>query len=285
LIPGEEQRRISKTYISAFLEATLHERREYLPLFEDWRVGRDWLPDTLYVNRYQDASYVPLVSFQEDADPATTTVPGGSIAGENLSVWHEGHIPWREGDRDYNGVFLGWNRAKGAPAATYTLTLPAGTGAKWQLGAGSTIELSVAALDEDAPLPGKKTEEEKKKAEEEKKKEQEESKSKNKERESPDFTVELVASDGATASVAVGKFVSVPPPFREKFTKLAILDEKGYEKDWEPVFQTVRIPLADFPAADGAKRLEPGKLSAVRLKFDRTEMSVICISGIGFGKR
>ena len=281
LMPGEEQRRISKTYIAAFLEATLHERREYIPLFQDWRVGRSWLPDTLYVNRYQDASYVPLASFQEDADLTTTTAPGGSIAGENLSVWHEGHIPWREGNRDYNGVFLGWNRAKGAPAATYTLTLPDGASAKWQLGEGSTVELSVAAMDEDASLPGKKTEEEKKKEEEERKKED---KSKNKERESPDFTVELVASDGATADVPVSKFIAIPPPFKEKFTKLAIIDEKGYEKDWEPVFQTVRIPLADFPPPSGAKRFEPAKLTAIRLKFDRTAMSVICISGIGFGK-
>src|SRR5438105_13848373 len=57
LMPGEEQRRISKTYSSAFLETTLHDRREYLPLFQDWRVGRDWLPDTIYEDRYQDGSY------------------------------------------------------------------------------------------------------------------------------------------------------------------------------------------------------------------------------------
>jgi len=285
LMPGEDQRRISKTYISAFLEATVHGRREYLPLFQDWRVGREWLPDTLYVNRYQDAAYVPLAAFNEDADLTTTTAPGGSIAGENLSVWHEGKIPWREGDRDYNGVFLGWKRAKGAPPATYTLTLPAGAAAKWQLGEGSTVELSVAAMDEDAELPGKKSEEEKKKIEEEEKKKKEEDKSKKKEREAPDFTLELVASDGATASASVSKFMVIPPPFKEQFTKLAILDEKGYEKDWEPVFQTVRIPLVDLAAVNGTKRFDPGKLSAVRLKFDRTEMSVICISGIGFGKR
>jgi dienelactone hydrolase len=285
LMPGDEQRRISKTYISALLEATLHDRREYLPLFQDWRVGREWLPDTLYVNRYQDATYVQLAAFNEDADLTTATAPGGSIAGENLSVWHEGKIPWREGDRDYNGVFLGWKRAKGAPAATYTLTLPAGAAARWQLGEGSTVELSVAAMDEDAELPGKKSEEEKKKIEEEEKKKKEKDKSKKKEREAPDFTLELVASDGATASVPVSKFTVIPPPFKEQFTKLEILDEKGYEKDWEPVFQTVRIPLADFTAANGAKRFEPVKLSAIRLRFDRTEMSVICISGIGFGKR
>ena len=282
LMPGEEQRRISKTYISAFLEATLHDRREYLPLFQDWRVGREWLPDTLYENRYQDASYVTLASFSEDADLTTTTASGGSIAGEHLSVWHEGRIPWRDGDRHYNGVFLGWKRAKGAPAATYTLSLPAGAAAKWQLGEESTVELSVAAMDEDAELPGTKSEEEKKKIEEEEKKKKERDKSKKKEREAPDFTLELVANDGTTASAPVSNFMVIPPPFKEQFTKLEILDEKGYQKESEPVFQTVRIPLADFAAS---KRFEPGKLSAVRLRFDRTEMSVICISGIGFGKR
>src|SRR5579864_2268515 len=77
LMPGEEQRRISKTYIAAFLEATLKDRREYVPLFQDWRVARAWLPDTIYLNRYQDASYVPLAAFDEDADITTTTAAGG----------------------------------------------------------------------------------------------------------------------------------------------------------------------------------------------------------------
>jgi dienelactone hydrolase len=184
LMPGEEQRRISKTYISAFLEAALHNRREYIPLFQDWRAGRQWLPDTLYVNRYQDASYVPLASFEEDADLTTATAPGARIAGDNLSIWREGRIPWRQGDRDYNGVFLGWNRAKGAPAATYTITLPEGAAAKWGLGSTSALELSVAALDEDAPLPGKKKDEGKK------------PEKSNRDRESPDFTIELANSYG-----------------------------------------------------------------------------------------
>jgi hypothetical protein len=270
LMPGPEQRRISKTYISAFLEATLHDRREYLPLFQDWRVGRSWLPDTLYVSRYQDTSYTPLASFQEDADITTTTAPGGRIAGENLSVWREGRIPWREGDRDYNGVFLGWNRGTGAPPAAYTIVLPEGAAAEWHLDAWSTIELSMAALDEDAPLPGKRTEEK-----------EEPGKSKKKERESADFTIELVASDGAMATAPVSRLAAVPPPLKERFTKLGPMESLLYEKDWEPVFQTVRAPLAWFQSDE---RFDPHRLTMVRLKFDRTAMSVICIAGVGFGR-
>jgi hypothetical protein len=188
-------------------------------------VARAWLPDTIYLNRYRDASYRGLASFDEDADLTTTTAPGGHIAGENLSIWHEGRIPWRHGDRDYNGVFLGWNRAKGAALPVYTITLPESAAAKWQLGAESTVELSIAALDEDAPLPGKKPDKKEKKPEE----------SKKKERGSPDFTIELVSSDGATASAPVSRFAAIPPPLKETFTKLGFLESEAYEKDWEPV--------------------------------------------------
>ncbi|HLY17688.1 MAG TPA: hypothetical protein VKR61_10725 [Bryobacteraceae bacterium] len=273
LMPGDQQRRISKTYIAAFLEATLKGRREYLPLFQDWRVGRAWLPDTIYINRFQDASYVPVAGYQEDADITTTTAPGGRIAGDKLSVWREGRIPWRGGDRDYNGVFLGWNRAKGTQAASYTITLPEGAATRWRLSKGSTIELSLAALDEDAPLPGKKKDDRSK----------EPDKSKAKDRESPDFTIELVASDGSTATAPVSRFAAIPPPLKEKFTKLDPMEDVAYEKDWEPVLQTMRAPLAAFQNG-GAKAFDPAKLNVVRLKFDRTAMSVICISSVGFGR-
>jgi hypothetical protein len=119
----------------------------------------------------------------------------------------------------------------------------------------------VAALDEDAPLPGKKKADEKKKPE------------KKKDRESPDFTVEVVLADGKVGDFPVSRFMSIPPPLKETFTKLSLLESQGYEKDWEPVFQTVRIPL-------GASY----DVRTVRLKFDWTAMSVICISGLGFGR-
>ncbi len=240
-------------------------------MFEDWRTGRNWLPDTIYINRYRDASYVPMASFDEDADLTTTTVPGGQIAARHLSIWHEGRIPWRSGDRDYNGVFLGWNRAKQAEPPTYTISLPQGEASKLQLGPQSTVEISVAALAEDAPLPGAKEDEKKSDEAEEK------------DRPSPDFTIELLTTDGAVARVIASRIVSIPPPLTERFTKLDLLESEGYEKDWEPVFQTVRAPLTAF--SSGSKAFDATKVAAIRLRFDRTPMSVICISGIGFGTR
>ena len=275
LMPGPEQRRISRTYIAAFLEAALNHRREYLPLFQDWRVARAWLPDTLYVNRFQDVSYVPVAAYQEDADLTTTTAPGGSIEGVNLSIWREGRIPLRRGDRDYNGVFLGWNRAPGASAASYSITLPAHAAADWRLDAKSTVELSVAALDEDAPLPGTRKDDKEKKPDPKKKKE----------RESPDFTIQLLASDGASVRVPASRLAAIPPPLKETFTKLAVMESQAYPQDWVPVFQSVRAPLAAFAGDAGSKPFDPRKLAVVRLIFDRTAAGVICIGGVGLGRQ
>jgi hypothetical protein len=124
LMPGEDQRRISTTYISAFLDTTLKDRAEYLPLFKDWRTGRHWLPQTIYINRYRDASYVPLATFDEDADLTSATPNGGAIGGERLTLWREGRIPTRSGDRGRNGVFLGWHGAQEGMPAEYSISLP-----------------------------------------------------------------------------------------------------------------------------------------------------------------
>lgn len=271
LLSGEDQRRVSKTYIAAFLEATLHDNARYRPLFADWRVGRQWLPATLYISRYRDAAYQSLASFDEDAD-LTTTAPGGVIAGEKLSIWREGRIPWRQRDRDYNGVFLGWNRTKDPALPFYTITLPENAAAQWKLDKDSTLELSVAALDEDAPQPGKKKDGDKKEEKKDGK-----TKDKNKERESPDFSIEFTARDGQVAVVQASRYQPIPPPLKEKLTKIDFVDGQQYEKDWEPVFQTVRIPLAGL-------NVEPAQIQSVRLKFDRTAASVICLSSVGFGR-
>jgi hypothetical protein len=81
--------------------------------------------------------------------------------------------------------------------------------------------------------------------------------------------------------------MTIPPPFKEKFTKLAKLDDEGFDQDWETVFQTVRAPLSAFetPCQGKCKPFDPEKLSIVRLKFDRTAMYKICIRQVGFGKQ
>lgn len=278
LLNPEDQRRIAKIYISAFLEATLHGRREYLPLFRDYRSIRAWLPDTLYVNRYQDAAYKLIADFNEDPDVTTATLPGGRIDGADLSIWREGRIPFREGDRAYNGVFLGWNRnddngkedAKIKPV--YSTTLPDGTASAWKLTSESALVFSLAALDEDAPRLNEKDEKKDIKKKEDKPQPK-------KERESPDFTVELETADGVVASRPLSDFGTLLPPLKVRFTKLEWLDDLFYEKSSEAAFQTITIPLSAFAKQKG---FDARRLKMIRLRFDRTPASVILLSKVGF---
>jgi dienelactone hydrolase len=143
LLSGADQRKIAQLYVAAFLEATLHERREYRGLFRDYRQARQWLPKTLYIDRYLDSSNKLIADFSEDSDLTTTTLPGGRIEGRNLTEWREGKIPFRNGDRGYNGVFLGWNAG---PTASYAFTLPAGL-----MHEDSILTMSIAVTDEDSP--------------------------------------------------------------------------------------------------------------------------------------
>lgn len=246
LLAGEEQRRIAKIYLSAFLEATLHNRREYVPLFEDYRRGRQWLPDTLYVNRYLDSSNRTIGNFNEDADVTTTTIPGGRLGAKNLTVWREGRIPFRDGDRGSNGVFLGWNRRD--EKASYSISVPPGLAT-----AESVLTLSIAASDE------METDEKSGMT---------------------DFTVAMEAENGAIARVPLSRFGTLLPPIEVHFMKLEPLDRKFYKSPSEPVFQTFRLPLRTFAAQNTG--FDPAKLKIVRFEFDRTPSRVVIVSEIGF---
>jgi pimeloyl-ACP methyl ester carboxylesterase len=274
LLDPADQRKIAKVYISAFLEATLHNRREYLPMFHDYRRIRSWLPDTLYMNRYFDASYRVISDFSEDADVTTTTVPGGHIQGDHLSIWREGRIPYRQGDRGYNGVFLGWNRAEqkkghAEPTPVYSISLPATLAKDWNLGAKSVLTMSLAVTEDKADPPWKKPDD--------KSKDDEDKDDKKKKPEPTDFTVEIEGSDGAVSRFPLSHFGLLPPPFKVRFTKLAKLDEIGYEKESEPIFQTIDLPLAAFG-------VDPVKIKTIRLRFDRTPMRVVILSQIAVGQ-
>ena len=259
LLPPEEQRRISKTYITAFLEATLKGKREYVPLFRDYRVGRAWLPKTLYMNRYFDASYQPIADFSEDPDVTTTTVKGGHISGENLSIWREGRIPTRQDKRGYNGVFIGWNRANGGALPAYSIQLPP-AGAR-----GSLLVLSLAVTDEKAKPPGKKDDEKASAKKDDKPKD-----------EPTDFTIELETTQSGRQALPLSRFGTLLPPFRVHFTKFGLLDDYAYEKAAEPVFQTFEVPLKAFGIDDASK------LATVRLRFDKTRARVLILSQLGF---
>jgi hypothetical protein len=125
LMTGEEQRKIGKVFMTAFLEATLMSSGEYEVLFSDYRsAGESWLPETVYLQQYRNARMVPICDYSEDLDITTTTVPNGKIVGNNLSDWYERRIGLKHYSMDSKGVYIGWNTENDTLAASYQLSLP-----------------------------------------------------------------------------------------------------------------------------------------------------------------
>ena len=194
LIDPEAQRQFAKVTISGFLEATLHGKREYVPLFRDHRTAGAWMPKTMYTTRFQESGYRPLAEFGDDVDLTTGTSQGVTLAGEHLSTWNENAMLFRGRGSDpqnHNAVWLGWNNElagsdqgqtgvrpgsdqgqtgvrpgsdqgqsteppakKIGPPATFTITVPDALRSAWAIGQNSVVYLSVAATN---TKPGPRT--------------------------------------------------------------------------------------------------------------------------------
>jgi len=98
---------------------------QHVRLRRDHRRAREWLPDTIYISQYEDATTRLVSTYQEDIDVATTTLPGGAQAGENLAVWREQLVKAKWGDMDNHAVYLGWDADGAATTACYAIQLPA----------------------------------------------------------------------------------------------------------------------------------------------------------------
>ncbi len=253
LIPGEEQRQVARVTVGAFLEATLRGETGYRALFQDlWR-GQAWLPDTLYLHQYQDSATQLVCTYEEDVDLTSTTLPGGSLAGEGLTVWREqpALAKWQNlGDQT---VYLGWDAEGEASLASYRIAIPEDV---LPLTSESVLVLALAdARDyhteastsgDGAPDP-------------------------------IDLTVETVDSAGEAARLSLSHYAALPPRFEVQLGKAAFMSPFP---ESDTVLQHFEFPLADFAAANPA--LDPEGIVEVRLLFDRTEAGVVVLDNMGF---
>lgn len=293
LLDPEAQRRLGAVYISGFLEATLHDSPAYIDLFRDARRARAWLPEDLYITRFQDSTFKAVADYEEDVNVATASLKGATLEGRRLALWKEKDLPFREDDitKDNQVAYLGWKRDPKKPkeTASYAVRLPADSDLK--LGTGSLLVFSLTDSGEEPPDPkdkekkkGEKTEAEKKaeeKEEEKKQKEREARKEREKKegKEPLDFTVELVDAAGTTVRLPLSRFRPVPVPLESHFTKLKD-EEELYGDAWEPTFQTFELPLRAFAAAKPG--FDPATLRKVRFVFDRRPEGVVILDDLGF---
>ena len=263
----EEQKRIAEVYITAFLEATLRGKSGYIPLFRDYRAAPGWLPQTIYLNQFQDSTYQLVSTYEEDMNVETATMPGGVQSGQNLTIWREQAVELIAsivyGPIDNSAVYLGWNNEAAERIASYTIRLP---DEGLALDASSTLVFSLADANQD-PTPRTASVNEAATI------------GKSGSREPIDFTIEVTDRSGRAVQLPLSRFSYLQPQIVTTIMKAPFMNVAGPSPS-EPVFQSFEFPLAAFVEADPA--FDPGNLTTIRFIFDRTPAGVIVLDDLGF---
>ncbi|WP_100333775.1 alpha/beta hydrolase family protein [Bacillus alkalisoli] len=121
VIDPNMQRRITQFYILSFLEATLNDKQEFRGYFSNKQSALSNIPTDILRIRYEDSTFLPIATFEEDVDVTTTTIDGGEIIGTGMRVWREAAILLRNSEPQENqAVKLGWQQSN----ARYVVKLP-----------------------------------------------------------------------------------------------------------------------------------------------------------------
>jgi hypothetical protein len=294
LISPDEQKQFSKVTIGAFMEATLHGKSEYLPMFRDHRVAGSWLPKTMYITRFQESGFKSLASFEEDVD-VTTGAPGVTLSGDSLGTWKEAPVNLRSGAGDpinTQAVTLGWNShirgddtTKLGRPASYTITMSDSLRGALSVDRESAIYLSLAPTDA-KPGPRSPPRDTTKKADSTAKKPAPRPpapKNPPKDTTPVDLTVELVDAAGHTARLPLSKFGVPRRPLEIQILRRADQEKQRYSQQYEMVLQTYVMPVSDF--IQQSPQFDPKQLKSVRLVFDRLVAGTIVLDDIGVSNR
>jgi dienelactone hydrolase len=312
LMPEADQRRFGAVYISAFLEATLHDRREYLPLFRDHRTAGHWLPHTMYITRFEESNFRAVARYESDVDVTRGSAPGVTIDGDSLSTWKEAVVPFRSANSDMgtNAVWLGWNNLPVAPdtsrpraPASYSISITDSLRGAWNVGSGSSLVLSLA------PTPNKPGA--RKSARDSSKAGADSARAggaarkpapKKKEKEAADtlpfdLSVELVDAAGGRARLPLSRFGVPRRPLDVYIARRKGRDKSNFATQYELVLQTYVLPIADFAGAGGdrasnavgtvgaagaAPPFDAARIRTIRLVFDRTPRGEVVLDDVGF---
>ncbi len=271
MIPEKDQQEVAKVYISGFLQATLDNKTDYIPLFENWQYGKSWLPEGNYLNRFEDNRFIAVASFDEDVDLTTTSIKNATIKGKDLNVWREAELFYRDGkDKQANSAaVVGWLRDSIPGNPSYAISLPSAFVSSNALAERDRLTFALSS----GNIKELKSEKEEKKEEEP---------IEEKER-APDFSIVLVDSLGTEASIPAHELIQILPRWEIQYLKLKDQTSESFGDLWEPTLASYQLPLLLFIKKAPALKIDA--LKQIEFRFDLTTKGVIIIDKIGFQKR
>jgi len=265
IMDGEAQRDVARVFFSAFMEVVLRDRAEYLPIFSDARYAANWLPSTFYISQYENSGQQPIADYEEDIDPATTTLVGGRIETEHLSKWHETRVTLKYDELDTHAGVYAWDPEFDDETAVIRFVLPpdwSGTGP----GAVLSASMSEAGVD---TLPDDWEEDDAADDAADADSEDEE------DQEPLDWTIELVDRKGQSASLPLSHDEVLYPLVQAVPRRASFLDANDPE---EILFRRFALPIDDFVAANPS--FDPASLASINFIFDRAEKGAIIVDDL-----
>jgi dienelactone hydrolase len=298
LLDPEDQRDVTRLYITAFLVSTLEGRDEYLPMFRDHRVAGGWLPKTMYVTRFEASSFRPVATFEEDIDVTSGSVNGTELLGDSLGTWREAKLMLRSRNRastsasqENQAVWLGWNRhIAGAPddslgqPGSYTVTLPQSLPTEWALNANSTLDFHLAPIEaKPGPRrPARDSSAADSTASQDRERGETSDEDEEEEEQRIDLTVEVEDADGDVARVPLSRYGPVRKPLEISILRRQGMESQRFSDNYDLVLQNYSILLGDFQAEN--PRLDPARLHVVRFVFDLTPAGTVVLDDVGFSQ-
>jgi dienelactone hydrolase len=266
IMSREDQEKIAKVFFSAFLEATLKNKVDYYNLFRDYRSGIDWLPETVYLNQFEDPMCEFVCSFEEDMNVLTTTLDGGEIRSENLTVWKERVVPLKWNNQATRAVYAGWNLEE-TDSLPGILKVRQPREQRIGTDSNSFLYFVMADANENSnPYP--------------KKEENTNDDENHHDQADPiDLTIALVDSAGQIAAMPLSTYSYLSRQLEPKIMKADFMTDVAKS---DLVFQVFFFPLSKFGEQNAM--LDIGRIQEIRFVFDRTEEGVVVIDNIGFWK-
>ncbi|MDG2282791.1 MAG: hypothetical protein P8L45_06695, partial [Longimicrobiales bacterium] len=294
LIPEEDQRRFGEVYVSAFLDVVTKGDKRYLPIFRDHRVIGQWLPETMYITRFETSGFRPLATFEEDIDVTSGTEAGVVLRGDSLSTWKEEMLQLRSSNRsntsasqENQAVTIAWNNriagadtARHGPAARYEVDLPTYLASNWALSSSTTLDFMLGPTPR-VPGPRKDPASADEEAESNEDEPQRPSGSDEEQEDPPvDLSIEVTDVSGNSARVTLSDYGAIRRPLDTYVLRRADIEAQRFQTHWELVLQTFSIPLGDFTTDNPAVDLR--RLAAVAFVFDQVHGEEVAIGQIGF---
>ena len=247
LLEPVDQQDVAKTAIGAFLEASLHDRAGYRGLFQRPMVGREWLPDDIYLVRSTDGAVTPLTL----ADPSKPA-DGLTVRTDGFSSDRAMALPLRalQPNQGVRGVRLEWAGVGGQ--AAWTLD-----GLTQRIAALEGPELHLSLANGADPSSGAGV---------------------------PEVRIELTTTDGVSVSIPLSRWGALPPPLETQLSKSPVLDalaglDLSVTQPVERVLQGYVIPVAEFAAENPAFRTD--RVASLRVLVDRSAAGVLWLAEVG----